>query len=63
MPTSSSLSSPTPDEANYDDDAYTTMSKNDSGDVLLVPPLNGTGENRKVQPEEVAIVTFILGCS
>lgn len=66
VPTSSSMSSPSAskstDEANYEDDgdAYSTMSRNDSGDVLLVPPLSGAGENRKVQPEEVAIVAFIL---
>ena len=35
---------------------------NDSADdVLLLPPLSGAGEDRKVQPEEVAIVAFILG--
>ena len=39
------------------------MSRNDSGDALLLPPLSGAGENRKVQPEEVAIVAFILGCN
>ena len=67
-PSSSSLSSPTADEANLanydaDDEVYTTMSRNDSGDALLLPPFRGAGENRKVQPEEVAIVTFILGCN
>ena len=61
---SSSLSSPTADGANYvEDAAHTAMSNgNDSADdVLLSPPLSGAGEDRKVQPEEVAIVAFILG--
>ena len=62
---SSPSASKSTDEANYEDDgdAYSTMSRNDSGDVLLVPPLSAAGENRKVQPEEVAIVAFILGCN
>ena len=74
MPSSSSsLSSPTASEAadewsymdedNEDDEAFIEMSKNDSGNALQSPPLSGAGENRKVQPEEVAIVAFILGCS
>ena len=51
------------DEDTEEGDAYAKMSRNDSGDALQSPPLSGAGENRKVQPEEVAIVSFILGCS
>ena len=66
MPPSSSLSSPTADGVNYDyveDAAHTAMSNgNDSADdALALPPMIVAGEDRKVQPEEVAIVTFILG--
>ena len=66
MPPSSSLSSPTVsesmEEANYKyDDEPTTMNKTYSGDDSVLPPLSGAGETRKVQPEEVAIVSFILG--
>ena len=63
MPPSSSLSSPTEDGVDYvEDTAHTAMSNgNDSADdALALPPMIWAGEDRKVQPEEVAIVTFIL---
>ena len=64
MPPSSSLSSPTADGVDYvEDAAHTAMSNgNDSADdALALPPMIVAGEDRKVQPEEVAIVAFILG--
>ena len=65
MPPSSSLSSPTVSEsmgeASHEYDEHTIVSRNYSGDDPALPPLGGAGETRKVQPEEVAIVSFILG--